>query len=175
VNFSLIGNNTGTGLAEAPVGLPDINGNLIGDPAGNGVVNPMLGPLAGNGGPTETHALLPGGPAIDAGDPAAVAGMGDVPMFDQRGAPFLRVVGGRIDMGAFEVQLRGDMNFDGAVDMDDIDDFVLGLNDPAAYEAQYGAPPSANGDIDGDGDQDFDDIDKFVGLLNSGFTSSDVA
>jgi CSLREA domain-containing protein len=30
--------------------------------------NPMLGPLADNGGPTRTHALLAGSPAIDAGD-----------------------------------------------------------------------------------------------------------
>ena len=31
-----------------------------------GVSNPLLGPLANNGGPTQTHALLPGSPAIDA-------------------------------------------------------------------------------------------------------------
>ena len=38
-------------------------GNIVG-------VDPMLGPLQDNGGPTWTHALLPGSPAIDAGDPA---------------------------------------------------------------------------------------------------------
>src|SRR6266581_2106161 len=32
--------------------------------------NPLLGPLQDNGGPTFTHALLPGSPAIDAGDPS---------------------------------------------------------------------------------------------------------
>ena len=32
-------------------------------------VDPQLGPLADNGGPTATHALLPGSPAIDAGTP----------------------------------------------------------------------------------------------------------
>ena len=62
----------------------------------------MLGPLADNGGPTFTHALLPGSPAIDAGDPAAVAGVGNVPLYDQRGFAFSRVAGGRIDIGAFE-------------------------------------------------------------------------
>ena len=56
-------------------------------------VDPRLGPLADNGGPTMTHALLPGSPAIDAGDPAAVAGVGGVPLFDQRGAPLSRVCG----------------------------------------------------------------------------------
>lgn len=61
-------------------------------------IDPRLGQLADNGGPTKTHALLPGSPAINAGDPAAT---GD---YDQRGPGFARVVGGRIDIGAYEVQ-----------------------------------------------------------------------
>jgi hypothetical protein len=64
-------------------------------------VNPMLGPLADNGGPTPTMALLPGSPAIDAGNNAGA------PMWDQRGAPFRRIVNGVIDIGAYEVQARG--------------------------------------------------------------------
>ena len=47
-----------------------------------------------------THALLPGSPAIDAGDPAFIP----PPDFDQRGAGFPRKVGIRIDIGAFELQ-----------------------------------------------------------------------
>ena len=47
-----------------------------------------LGPLANNGGPTETHALLPGSPAIDAGDSSFTP----PPDFDQRGTPFDREV-----------------------------------------------------------------------------------
>jgi hypothetical protein len=39
----------------------------------------MLGPLADNGGPTETHALLPGSPAIDTANDASC------PAIDQRG------------------------------------------------------------------------------------------
>jgi len=104
VRYSLIGNNTGTGLAEAPVGMPDANGNLVGDPNGVGIVDPLLGPLADNGGRTQTHALMAGSPAVNAGDPDAMAGIGDVPLFDQRGAPFVRVFDGRIDMGAHERQ-----------------------------------------------------------------------
>ena len=50
-------------------------------------------------GPTETHALFPGSPAIDAGDP----NISDPPEFDQRGAGFPRIAGGRIDIGAFEL------------------------------------------------------------------------
>lgn len=61
---------------------------------------PMLGVLADNGGLTQTHVLLPGSLAIDSGDPNFKA----PPDFDQRGAGFERVVNGRIDMGAFEVQ-----------------------------------------------------------------------
>ena len=62
--------------------------------------DPMLGPLQDNGGPTFTHALLPGSPAIDAGDPNFTP----PPFFDQRGPGFNRVVNGRIDKGSFEVQ-----------------------------------------------------------------------
>ena len=61
----------------------------------------MLGPLADNGGPTQTHALLPGSPAIDAGDNT------DAPEWDQRGIGFPRIVNGTIDIGAFEVQATG--------------------------------------------------------------------
>ena len=61
---------------------------------------PMLGPLQDNGGPTFTHALLPGSPAINAGDPNFVG----PPDYDQRGPGYERVRGGRIDVGSFEVQ-----------------------------------------------------------------------
>jgi CSLREA domain-containing protein len=57
-------------------------------------LDPRLGPLADNGGPTPTHALLPGSPAIDLAFP------GSCPLTDQRGRP--RSVGG-CDAGAFEI------------------------------------------------------------------------
>jgi hypothetical protein len=57
-------------------------------------VDPKLGPLQDNGGPTWTHALLTGSPAIDAGDSAGA------PSEDQRGVP--RPQGPRVDIGAFE-------------------------------------------------------------------------
>jgi predicted outer membrane repeat protein len=117
----LIGyDNFGT-FVEAPVGAPDASGNLIGGPA-HGAIDPKLGPLEFNGGPTETHALLLGSPAINTGDPALVAGLNGVPQFDQRGTPFTRVAGGRIDIGAVESQpspLPGDYNFNGIVDAAD--------------------------------------------------------
>jgi T5SS/PEP-CTERM-associated repeat protein len=63
--------------------------------------------------------------------------------------------------------LTGDMDCDGDVDFDDIDEFVLGLNNPEEYENQVGVPPETKGDTDGDGDMDFDDIDDFVSILTS--------
>jgi hypothetical protein len=80
--YNLIGNlNTNMTI----VGLT--NGNIYG-------LDPLLGPLQNNGGPTATHALLPGSPAIDAGTAAGA------PMTDQRGA--VRPFGMAVDIGAFE-------------------------------------------------------------------------
>ncbi|HZI63819.1 MAG TPA: choice-of-anchor Q domain-containing protein, partial [Thermoanaerobaculia bacterium] len=60
---------------------------------------PGLGNLSENGGPTPTRALLPGSPAIDAGDPAAPGGPTACAAADQR----LVERSGRCDIGAFEV------------------------------------------------------------------------
>ena len=76
-NFNLIEDGTG--------GLTD---TITGDP--------LLGPLAVNGGHTKTHALLLGSPALDAGDSQASE--------DQRGARFRRNDGNGVDIGAFERQ-----------------------------------------------------------------------
>lgn len=57
--------------------------------------NPSLGPLANNGGPTFTHALQAGSPAIDKGG----SGSG-CPATDQRGV--MRPQGAACDIGAFE-------------------------------------------------------------------------
>jgi hypothetical protein len=62
--------------------------------------DPVLGPIQDNGGPTFTHALLTGSPAINAGDP----NFAPPPLYDQRGPGHDRVVGGRIDVGSFELQ-----------------------------------------------------------------------
>jgi len=81
--------------------------NLVGDgTCSAGAVNPvsgdpMLAALADNGGPTQTMALLPGSPAIDAGDDTICSGtlVGGV---DQRGVTRPQPEGGACDIGAFE-------------------------------------------------------------------------
>lgn len=84
--------------------------NLIGDGSELGSLDdssmgdPLLGPLQDNGGPTFTHGLGSGSPAIDAGDDAlAVDGDANPLLTDQRGDGFDRIVGNSVDIGAFEL------------------------------------------------------------------------
>jgi uncharacterized delta-60 repeat protein len=58
--YNLIGNNSGANFTAA-------TGDLVGTAANP--INPRLGPLQNNGGPTLTHNLLTGSPAIDAANP----------------------------------------------------------------------------------------------------------
>ena len=110
--------------------------------------NPLLGPLQNNGGPTLTHALLAGSPAIDAGD------NGFCSATDQRG--IARPQGPNCDIGAFEAAsggtLPGDGNGDGIVNAVDL---VICVE---ALETSY----LAACDTDGDGDVDLDDIVEIV-------------
>ena len=80
--YNIIGNNADSVINSQPT-------DQIGTPTAP--IDPVLGPLADNGGPTLTHALQPGSPAINRGDPAA-------PPQDQRGYGRLGVP----DVGAFE-------------------------------------------------------------------------
>jgi hypothetical protein len=71
-DYNLIGDGTGmTGLSNG------VNGNLVGSAAAP--LDPLLGPLQDNGGPTKTHALLAGSPALNAGNPSQLG------VADQRG------------------------------------------------------------------------------------------
>jgi predicted outer membrane repeat protein len=88
LGYNIIGSTDGCAVTGVPAG------NLTG-------VDPLLGPLADNGGPTATRALLPGSPAIDAGHPArSEHAPRACRSTDQRGFP--RV--GRCDIGAYEAQ-----------------------------------------------------------------------
>ncbi len=68
----------------------------------SGVTDPGLAPLAANGGPTLTHALLDGSPALNAGPVPVPSFPGNE--FDQRGPGYARVAFGVVDVGAFEAQ-----------------------------------------------------------------------
>jgi hypothetical protein len=86
-----------TGLTGAP-GNPGSSGWVSADLTGTRAapLDPLLAALGDYGGPTQTMALLPGSPALDAGDP----GFSTPGATDQRGLP--RVADGRLDIGAFE-------------------------------------------------------------------------
>lgn len=92
LGFTLIENTSGTAVGGTSLG------NVIGQ-------DPMLGPLTFNGGPTQTHLLLAGSPAIDKGNASGA-------IYDQRG--LLRTfdystipnadLGDGTDIGSAEVQ-----------------------------------------------------------------------
>ena len=94
-------NNGGSLITHGYNVCSDNGSGFLNGPGDQINTDPLLGPLQNNGGPTFTHALLPGSPAIDAGDPNFTP----PPFYDQRGPDFLRVRNGRIDVGAFEVQV----------------------------------------------------------------------
>ncbi len=82
--------------------------------------DPLLGPLQDNGGPTLTHALLAGSPAIDQGDNTAC------PATDQRGIP--RPQGVTCDIGAYEAGATADLGL--AVG---VSPALIGLSDRMTY------------------------------------------
>jgi hypothetical protein len=96
-------NNSGTVTSLGYNLASDNGGGVLTAPGDQINADPLLGPLQDNGGFTFTHALLPGSPAIDAGDPNFTP----PPFYDQRGPGFPRIVNGRIDKGSFEVQSEG--------------------------------------------------------------------
>lgn len=67
--------------------------------------------------------------------------------------------------------MPGDMNFDGQISFDDIEQFVLAIERPSVYVATYGVSGAWNGDHDGDNDLDFDDIEGFVESLGGIFST----
>ena len=108
------------GVTSLGYNISSDNGNgFLTGPGDQINTDPLLGPLQNNGGSTFTHALLPGSPAIDMGDPNFTP----PPFFDQRGSGFSRVVNGRIDIGSFEVQTQT-----GAIDLRALGRKVGGIN-----------------------------------------------
>jgi hypothetical protein len=106
IDHTLVSKGTnGTNFRNGGTSVTNLGFNLSDDDSGTNIFIPnagnlLLGPLANNGGPTLTHALLPGSPAIDAGTNVALADL----LYDQRGPGFRRFVNGRVDVGAYELQ-----------------------------------------------------------------------
>jgi predicted outer membrane repeat protein len=96
--FTSLGHNLIGDSSDHPAFINGVNGDQVGQP--DKPLNPKIGRLADNGGPTRTHALLRRSPAIDAGD------NNDAPRKDQRGVRRPRDGDGRrgriVDIGAFE-------------------------------------------------------------------------
>jgi len=108
---SIIANNTaGSGaaaqaldlMAPGPITVVGANNLVMSKtlgtitPPGTLTADPLLNALANNGGPTTTHSLQLGSPAIGTGNNAARLG------FDQRGPGFARMTGEHTDMGAVQ-------------------------------------------------------------------------
>lgn len=89
LGHNLVGDGTGSFGFTAP-------GDQVGTSASP--IDPMLSPLGDYGGPTPTHILLEGSPALDAGDDSFAA----LPV-DQRG--YARIMGGAVDIGAVEMEV----------------------------------------------------------------------
>lgn len=116
ITNSLIQDVTGIS-AGAPTN--GIDGNIVGQ-------DPLLAPLANNGGPTQTHALLAGSPAINASDPATATAT------DQRGIAAVNIR----DIGAFEFSPTATVN--NTLDPDTL---------PGIREETFGIPDSLDGPI----------------------------
>ena len=101
-----IGNNCGGTITSYGYNLSSDGTCSLNGPGDMKNIDPLLGPLQNNGGPTQTMALLPGSPAIDAGNPSGCTdGQGHLLKTDQRGVPRpdKEDVAG-CDMGAYERQ-----------------------------------------------------------------------
>ena len=156
VQNSIVAGNTAAGvgpdLVPDPGSTLDVDFSLIGDTTGSGITaatgtgnvldtNPLLGPLADNGGPTFTHALLAGSPALDAGNSTLVT--------DQRGltrpvdltATANAAGGDGSDIGAFEVQKEApSLVVTTAMDVVNETDFVTSLREAINFaNSQAGA------------------------------------
>lgn len=167
---NLIGSAAGAG------GLTDgSNGNIVGN-AGSGTI-PTLDilntTLSNNGGPTSTHALLTGSPAIDMGNDALALDADDNPLLtDQRGPGFDRSVGVRADIGAFELQTfnptPGDYNADLVVNAADYTVWRDTLN-------ATGLTPFSGADGNGDGSVTEADYDVWRGNYGTTFNPPTVS
>jgi hypothetical protein len=152
IKFSLIGSSQSASLPPTVRNRPDANGNLVGSV--NAPLDPRLDVLADYGGGVPSHRPLPNSPAVNLGDPNFTASEPWM-SFDQRGIPYRRVVGGRIDAGAVEFVSAqdGDLNSDGILSAADIDAICSTIR-----QGSHSAPF----DLDGSGQVNTADLDALL-------------
>jgi hypothetical protein len=159
-NFNLFGTNGNAGVSGFTPGPTDIVPGVS--------LGQILGSLKNNGGPTPTHALVSGSPAIDAGNPGGCRNsQGALLGTDQRGFP--RHVDGnndgsaRCDIGAVEglgFAAPVDFDGDGKSDLGFYRNgiwYVMRSSDRGQTAVGWGGPPqdiTMPGDYDGDGKVD---------------------
>jgi CSLREA domain-containing protein len=161
---SIFATNGGANLFNAGGSMSSLGYNVSSDIGGGALTatgdktntDPLLAPLASNGGPTQTHALLPGSPALDNGRSFLLP-------FDQRGfaraadsPKFVNAAGGDgTDSGAFEVS-----PFGGIIDSD-------GDGMPNEFEVFFNVS-DPNADADGDGDSNVKEYENRTEPSNNG-------
>ena len=129
-NYCLLGPDTYYATFSSSAG-----NNIQAGPYGGGL---GLGPLADNGGPTQTMALLPGSPAIDAGSNALIpAGV----TTDQCGNA--RISNGTVDIGAVESQTDVGDTLDSAKNLGTLSADVL-----TTQQEEIGNGPNGAKDVD---------------------------
>ena len=126
IGNSIVAGNTDNGTTGQDVcgTVTSLGGNLIGIEDGStgftgtsdqvgttaSPMDALLGPLADNGGPTQTCLPLAGSPAVNAGLNELVTNppFDGPPYYDQRGADYLRILGAAVDIGAVEAEVPPD-------------------------------------------------------------------
>jgi hypothetical protein len=143
-----------------------------------------LGPLQHNGGRSATHDLLPGSPAIDAGDDS-VTGIPFELAYDQRGAGYTRKFGSRVDIGAIEyIPNTAPTASNQAVSAieDTVKTITLSASDAEANSLSYTVTKPSNGTLSGTApnltytpNENYNGSDSFTFKANDGRLSSNVA
>jgi uncharacterized repeat protein (TIGR01451 family) len=155
---TIVANNVATNSPDLFGSYDSQDYNLIKDPTGATISgatthnitgqDPNLGPLANNGGLTQTHALLTGSPALDAGSNALLpqdtfdldsdANTTELLPVDQRGPGFQRVADSSdanttqtVDIGAYEAQVSVEDISDKTTNEDTPLSFVFNVGDAA--------------------------------------------
>ncbi len=186
-NPDVYGRFNSAGYNLIGVSYADSNFTAVGDQTGSSAapLDAKLGPLQHNGGRNVTHDLLPGSPAIDAGDDSVT----EAPLslaYDQRGVGFVRKFGSRVDIGAVENFPPNTAPTASAQSVSANEDIAktitLSASDAEADPLTYTVNNPSNGTLSGTApnltytpDANFNGSDSFTFKVNDGSLDSNVA